>query len=196
MKPESALERLIFDHAPAGIAMLDRDMRYIQVSDRWCLDYAVTRNEILGRGHYDVFPDIPYRWREMHRRGLAGEVLRAREDCWDRVRGTTWVRWEIRPWTQDNGILGGILIFTENITRYKNLEEAVRSLGVKNSESQTNGFSTHPTSEPQYCPYCGDPRLWRDLTFMPPLTHVVASTFTRVRCANEHIFFIPIEVVS
>ena len=196
MHAPSTLEHLLFNHAPAGIAMFDCNMRYIQVSDRWCLDYGVNRSAILGHCHYDIFPDIPYRWREMHRRGLEGEVLQAHEDRWDRARGTAWVRWEIRPWTQEDGEVGGILILAENITRFKNMEEAVRSHGVKNSEPQTNGLSTHSSSEPQYCPYCGDPRLWRDLTFMPPLNLVVASTFIRIRCANKHAFFVPIEVVS
>lgn len=28
-----------------------------------------TLRSIIGRGHYDLFPDIPDRWRDIHRRG-------------------------------------------------------------------------------------------------------------------------------
>ena len=59
---------------PAGVAMLDRDMRYLQVSDRFCEDYSVDSSQILGRSHYEVFPDIPQAWKEMHRQGLQGKL--------------------------------------------------------------------------------------------------------------------------
>jgi len=119
------------------VAMLDRDMRYLQVSDRWCQDYGVTSSQLLGASHYELFPDIPTQWKEMHQRALRGEVLRADEDRWDREGGTTvWARWEIRPWETSAGDIGGILIFAENITRRKQMEEALSGLSRKLIESQ------------------------------------------------------------
>ena len=117
---------------PAGVAMLDRDMRYLQVSDRWCADYSVDCSQVLGRSHYELFPDVPPRWKEMHRRALDGETFRADEDRWDREDGTsTWVRWEIRPWKTPSGIIGGILIFSEDITQSKRAEEALLDISRK-----------------------------------------------------------------
>jgi hypothetical protein len=52
--------------------------------------------------------------------------LRAEEDRWDRESGTNWSRWEIRPWQNLDGVPGGILIFSEDITRRKHMEEALR----------------------------------------------------------------------
>jgi signal transduction histidine kinase len=59
---------------------------------------------------------------------LEGETLRAEEDRWDREGGTTWLRWEIRPWQNLDGVPGGILIFSEDITHRKHADEAL--LGV------------------------------------------------------------------
>jgi PAS domain S-box-containing protein len=73
---------------PAGVAILDSDMRYLQVSDRWCADYCIDSSQVLGRSYYEVFPDLPERWKEMHRRCLKGETLRAEENDWDRKSGT------------------------------------------------------------------------------------------------------------
>jgi len=130
------LLKIFVKNVPAGVAMLDRDMRYLQVSDRWCADYGVSASQVLGRSHYELFPEIPERWKEMHRRALDGETLRADEDRWDRPGGTTWVRWEIRPWLTASGSLGGILIFAEDITHRKQMEGSVADISRKLIQAQ------------------------------------------------------------
>jgi PAS domain-containing protein len=84
LQSREELLKIFVKSVPAGVAMLDRDMRYLQVSDRWCADYSVDSSQILGRSRYELFPDIPQSWKEMHRRALEGETLRADEDRWDR----------------------------------------------------------------------------------------------------------------
>jgi PAS domain S-box-containing protein len=118
-------------NVPAGVAMLDRDMLYLQVSERFCSDYAIDSSQVLGRSHYELFPDIPDRWKEIHRRALQGETLRADEDLWNREDGTMWVRWEIRPWWNSDGLQGGVLIFTEDITHIKQSEESLSKVNQK-----------------------------------------------------------------
>jgi PAS domain S-box-containing protein len=120
------LLRTFVKHVPVAVAMFDRDMHYLQVSDRWCSDFFLDASKILGRSHYESLPDIPDRWKEFHRRGLTGETLRAEEDRWEREEGgTTWVRWEIRPWGSSDGLPEGILIFSEDITHRKKAELAL-----------------------------------------------------------------------
>ena len=130
------LLKIFVKNVPVGVAMLDRDMRYLQVSDRWCADYSIDSSQVLGRSHYELFPDIPERWKEMHKRALVGETLRAEEDRWDRKGSTAWIRWELRPWRAPSGIVGGILIFAEDITHRKQMEEAISSISRKLIESQ------------------------------------------------------------
>ena len=130
------LLKIFVKYVPTEVAMLDRDMRYLQVSDRWCADFSFDSSQILGRSHYEIFPDIPERWKQIHRRALAGETLRAEEDRWDRKGRTTWLRWEIRPWQNLEGVPGGILIFSEDITRRKQMEEAISRMSRNLIESQ------------------------------------------------------------
>jgi PAS domain S-box-containing protein len=136
LQSQEELLKIFVKNVPAGVAMLDREMRYLQVSDRWCTDYFPGIAEILGRSHYELFPDMPERWKEVHRRALQGETLRANEDRWEGQDGPHWARWEVRPWKTADGAVGGILILVEDITRRKEMEEALSGMTRKLIESQ------------------------------------------------------------
>jgi PAS domain S-box-containing protein len=136
LQSQEELLRIFVKSVPAGVAMLDRDMRYVQVSDRWCEDYSINSSQVLGRSHHELLPDMPEGWKETYRHALEGETLRADEDRWDRESGTMWLRWEVRPWRRADGAIGGILIFSEDITRRKQTEEALSGMSRKLIESQ------------------------------------------------------------
>jgi two-component system cell cycle sensor histidine kinase/response regulator CckA len=113
-------------HTPAAVAMLDRDLCYLLVSDRWLTDYHLEQTDIIGRSHYEIFPESPPRWRAIHQRCLAGAVERCEEDWFTRQDGTVeWLQWEVRPWYAADGAIGGISMFTQVITERKRVSEAL-----------------------------------------------------------------------
>lgn len=119
--------RLLLEHAPAAIAMFDAQMRYLICSRRWLADYGLDGQAITGRSHYEVFPEISERWKEIHRRCLAGETARAEEEEFPRANGSSqWLHWEIYPWFAAPGRIGGIVIFSEDITARKHANEKNR----------------------------------------------------------------------
>jgi len=118
---------LFIEKAPVSIAMFDRDMRYMSVSHRWKVDYGLGERDIIGCSHYEVFPDIPECWKEIHQRCLAGASEKCGEDAFIRADGRTdWIRWEINPWYDKFGSVGGIVIFSENVTDRKIAEEKLK----------------------------------------------------------------------
>ncbi len=107
----------VIRHDPSAIAVLDTQLRFMYVSERFLRDYRVTDREIIGRQHYEVFPEIPQKWRDVHARALAGEALSSESDQFTRPDGRVdHTRWECRPWFLSDGTVGGIIIYTEVIT--------------------------------------------------------------------------------
>ena len=119
--------QLLIDHVPAAVAMFDREMRYVAVSRRWKEDYRLGDTDLIGQSHYDVFPELTEVWKAFHRRGLAGESLRSEEDRFVRSDGTEqWVRWELLPWHAADGSVGGIMLFSEDVTARRQIEENLK----------------------------------------------------------------------
>lgn len=119
--------QLFVRHVPAALAMFDTEMRYLTASTRWVEDHQMDAGPLRGRPHYDLFPDIPEAWKEIHRRALAGETLRSEREQVRRPDGSVqWLRWEVLPWHEADGRVGGILIFREDITERIETEESLR----------------------------------------------------------------------
>jgi len=105
--------------APLGIAIFDREMRYLAASGQFLTDQGLPADTpLVGRGHYEVFPDIPQRWRDIHAQVLdEGREFSHEAEAFERADGQVqWVRWSIAPWRTDAGEIGGLILYTEEVT--------------------------------------------------------------------------------
>lgn len=117
----------IIEHDSAGVAVHDRDLNYVYVSRHYLEQYEVREEDVIGRHHYDVFPDLPEKWRDVHRRALAGEICVGVEDPFVRADGEIdWADWECRPWYERDGSVGGIIVYTEVVTERREAQQALR----------------------------------------------------------------------
>ncbi len=118
---------LAVTEAPIGIAIFDRDMRYLAVSRRFAADNGRPDEPFVGRSHYELFPNIPDHWREIHRRVIeqGEEFSHQGEPFPSEDEGSPqWIRWIMKPWRADGSAIGGAVLFAEVINRQ--LEDRVR----------------------------------------------------------------------
>lgn len=120
------LMEYIIKNDPLGVVVLDKNLHFVYTSDTFLKDYKVD-TDIIGKHHYEVFPELPQKLRDVHQRALKGEVLNNSDDELSRSNGSTdYVRWECRPWYNLDKTIGGIIVYTEIINERKQSELALR----------------------------------------------------------------------
>jgi len=128
IKHSNDLLDYIIRHNRSAVAVHDKDLKYIYVSQKYIDEFNVKESDILGKHHYEVFPELPQKWRKVHQKALAGEISSAEKDPFYRNDGSVqWTRWECRPWYESDGTIGGIIIYTEVINERIEAEEELKS---------------------------------------------------------------------
>lgn len=116
--------RFFIEQTPTAIAMFDRNMCYMAASEKWKADYGLTQIDIIDKSHYEVLPEIPDAWKAIHQRCLTGITEQKDEDKFERADGSVqWLKWVIKPWYDEEGQVGGLMMFTDDLTESKRLKE-------------------------------------------------------------------------
>ncbi|WP_316819852.1 PAS domain S-box protein [Pedobacter gandavensis] len=138
LSEEKARLSAFVSHAPAAVAMLDSALCYIVVSNRWLEEYQLQGTDLYGKSHYDVLPEISRHRKEVFKRCLEGEVIKNETDIlrpegWDHDQ---YIRLELRPWYQFDGKIGGIMIYSQDIT-----ESSTQGLELNKAKEQAEHAS-------------------------------------------------------
>jgi len=124
LRQSHELMSYIIKHNTSALAVHDKELKYLFVSERYLDDYKVKDKDVIGKHHYDVFPDLPQKWRDIHQMALAGITSKAENDRYDKEDGSVeWTTWECRPWHEANGEVGGFVLYTEVVTDRIKAEE-------------------------------------------------------------------------
>ncbi|MFC5684539.1 PAS domain S-box protein [Flavobacterium sp. MAHUQ-51] len=118
---ESNERNMIFiEQAPGAIAMFDSNMCYMAASKQWIKDYKLTGLDLIGKSHYEIFPEIGDEWKKIHQDCLNGEINQCDESIFEREDGSIqWITWDVRPWYLYENKIGGIIMYTADITHIK-----------------------------------------------------------------------------
>ncbi|MFD2744128.1 MULTISPECIES: sensor histidine kinase [Sphingobacterium] len=129
-------------HNPAAVAMFDREMRYIAVSNTWLQNYRLSDKVVIGQSYYDLFPFITEAGRARHQRILAGAIEQHSED-WSLFRESEfggYYSWEMRPWHLIDGSIGGLLIYTQDVSQQ--VEQRQKLIEAKSDAEAANDAKT------------------------------------------------------
>jgi PAS domain S-box-containing protein len=125
---QNDLLQYIIEHTNSAVAVHDKHMNYIYVSKNYLDQYGIADHNIIGKHHYEVIPELPQKWRDVHQKVLEGEILGSERDEYHREDGSVeWTRWECRPWFEADGTIGGLIVYTEIITERIQAEQALRA---------------------------------------------------------------------
>ncbi len=174
LRASEQLTRAIVKHGPVGIAVFDREMRFIMVSDRFLEENNLREEEVLGRTHYEVFPWLPEGWKHSHQRCLNGAVEGIPEEPFARADGSIgYSDWECRPWYSADGEIGGVVLYAEDITARKKAEEDIRKLSRAVEQSPSSIIITDKAGNIEYV--------------NPTFTRNTGYTFEEARGKNPRI---------
>ena len=161
--PYQDLLDLVLEHTPAAIALVDSQMRYLKVSQRWLKDYGFSEAEIIGKFHYNFFPGLREHWQKIYHHCQTGAIEKWSEYLPQQESGEIHqVKWEAKGWFEpivdrhhrQNGkksashpSMSGLLLFAEKVItcstnretleRQLEREHLVRSIAAKIHQSFT-----------------------------------------------------------
>jgi len=107
---------------PMPVAIFDRELRYLAYSEAWLEAYRLPPQDLVGRSHYEVFPEIRDEWKAIHDECVAGRTISRELDVFERTDGTTdYLRWTVTPWREQDGAIGGVTMYTQVVTDFVSL---------------------------------------------------------------------------
>lgn len=107
---------------PVSLCMINLDLNPIAESTLWQRDHQLRllfgeKKFLENQSFYKAL-----------RMSLEGRFQSHEEDLWTLEGKQKWVRWEMYPWLSNKNVVGGVVIFVEDITARKNLEHHTSNL--------------------------------------------------------------------
>jgi signal transduction histidine kinase len=139
---KKALE-LFIKQAPVNVAMFDREMRYLSASTKWLHNKIFINPSIedyKNQSYYALSPYVNDEWKAIHEKCLLGSVEKSEQDEWVIDNERHWVRWEVQPWFESKGKIGGLILFCEDITSIKELENKAENLSKMNDDLESIAY--------------------------------------------------------
>ena len=138
VQQEDWLYQVVRD-SPTPVAFLDKNLRYLLHSRAWCLQLGLEEQNLTGKHHYDVFPNISENQKMLHQEILTKGISASREEDAFYLNGKKeYASWKIQPMFGLDGSVQGLVIFCEMITERKEKEQEINN---KNEELQVFAYT-------------------------------------------------------
>ncbi len=118
--------QLFIDHAPVALAMFDKQMNILAASQVWLEPRGLGERFVLGQRGPGRPSDPERTWSAVVQRALQGESLSGQNELLRLPHGQQiWINWEVRPWYDTDHRIGGLVVFTVDITQEHQARQAL-----------------------------------------------------------------------
>jgi PAS domain S-box-containing protein len=116
-KKEAMLQSFVSD-VPVAAAMFDSNLNYLSVSKSWTEEFSMNVKAIIGKNIFHVSPNVPEERMKIYLDALHGKSY-INENLAIPVankEGIQHYRMEVGAWYLSDGVIGGVIVSTQNIT--------------------------------------------------------------------------------
>jgi len=113
--------KAFISQAPCALAMFDNDLNFMAASQLWININRLENTQLEGKNIYNIFPHIDKRWKRIYNHCLKGNINTGEGLFYIDKKTPHYLKWDIRPW-YDNKLIGGLLVFIEDISGLKKIE--------------------------------------------------------------------------
>jgi PAS domain S-box-containing protein len=134
---------------PIPLALLDRESRYLAISDSWLSQYAFSVPQPIGVKIWEAHQYFRKKWIERILSSQDGEKIQNEEEM---IKGPSgediWMSWQVVPWKNLQGQHAGIVIVCEDITFEKETEIKLRQTAKLSALGEMAGGIAHEINNP------------------------------------------------
>lgn len=107
---------------PIALAVLDKNLNFIRVSDRWIEEFELQTQKILGKNLLEISASLFERMDPLIQQ-KSGKPFKAKNEEFLLINERwEWLRWEVQSWYENQDELGGYILKTEFTTDRKQAE--------------------------------------------------------------------------
>ena len=137
--PKTIQLKQFIEQSPYAVVMVDADLNYLHFSDVWSKLIGVSRQELTAKNHLAVFPDAA-KQNEAFARALKGENVHHTGEKFKIGAKEVWLRSDMHPWQNEDGGLGGLVIYYKDVSAQKQQDDLQRA----NEERYTAIYENSP----------------------------------------------------
>ncbi|MBN2299744.1 MAG: PAS domain S-box protein [Acholeplasmataceae bacterium] len=136
------LTQYIIEYASSSVAVFDLNMNYVYVSQSFIEQYEIKEKDVIGKNHYDLFPNISEETRLLNDHSMQGEVIHKDIDEYHHADGRLdFSTWTTRPWYKYDGKIGGIILYsqfiTDNVKLKNELNDRIDALFIEKNQAES-----------------------------------------------------------
>lgn len=128
LERKEAMLQSFVNNVPAAVAMFDKDLNHVSVSKRWKVEFHQENQDIIGKNLFSIYPDVSEERKKIYEDALQGIPYKNENQVFEIVGfdEPQHFNWEVIPWNMNDGEIGGVIIFTQNITNLVKTNEELK----------------------------------------------------------------------